>query len=61
LHNYGSRKGNKVMYETNTPESGLARLLAGLPTISELDVTLKAGGLTISPGEYRASVVQQSG
>jgi hypothetical protein len=49
------------MYEANTPESELARLLAGLPTISELNVALKAGRLPISPGGYRASVAQQSG
>jgi hypothetical protein len=37
-----------MMYETNTPESELARLLAGLPTISQLDVALKAGGLPMN-------------
>jgi hypothetical protein len=53
LHNYGFRKGNKVMYDANTPGSELARLLAGLPTINELDMALKAGRLPINSESRR--------
>ena len=41
------------MYETSTPESELARLLAGFPTISQLDVALKAGRLPINSESRR--------
>jgi hypothetical protein len=36
------------MHETTTPQSGLARALAGLPAISQLDAALKAGRLPVN-------------
>jgi hypothetical protein len=58
--NYASGEGNKVMYETSTPESELARLLAGFPTISELDVALRGRSFADKQGksqDYRSRTI----